>query len=129
MIVQGDIAKIIYKDCEQFGLPVYQKDNTPTGKVTSERIVVIPKSGTIETYWEKCFVEVNFCVPDKNGQADIIRMDELERMAINVLKYSSGVYDDTRYCYKKESSSREADEELGCHYVNVRLLFKIQNVL
>lgn len=127
MIVQGDIAKILYKDCKQFGLPVYQKYNTPTGKVTQERIVVIPKSGTVETYWEKCFVEVNFCVPDKKGKANLIRMDELEREAVKALKYGSGMYDGTRYKYKKESTSREEDMELGCHFVNVRLLFKILN--
>lgn len=127
MIVQGDIAKILYKDCQQFGLPVYQKDNTPTGKVVKERIVVIPKSGTPDTYWEKCYVEVNFCVPDKKGKADLIRMDELEREAVKVLKYGSGMYDNTRYRYKKESTSREEDIELGCHFVNVRLLFEILN--
>lgn len=128
MITQGDIAKILYSDCQCFGLPVYQKDNTPVGKVTTERIVVIPKSGTIDTYWEKCYVEVNFCVPDKKGKADLIRMDELEREAVAILKYRSGEYDDTRYRYKKESTSREEDVELGCHFVNVRLLFEILNV-
>lgn len=127
MIVQGDIANIIYMDCQQFDLPVYPKDNVPVGKVTNERIVVIPKSGATETYWEKCFVEVNFCVPDKNGEADLIRLTELERMAVAVLKYKSGMYDDTRYRYKKESTSREKDIELECHFVNVRLLFEILN--
>lgn len=127
MITQGDIAKILYSDCQCFGLPVYQKDNTPVGKVTTERIVVIPKSGTVDTYWEKCYVEVNFCVPDKKGKADLIRMDELERKAVSVLGSNSGVYDNTRYRYTKESTSREEDNELGCHFVNVRLLFEILN--
>lgn len=127
MIVQGDIAKILYKDCLQFGLPVYQKDNTPTGKLKKERIVVIPKSGTMDTYWEKCFVEVNICVPDKDGVADLIRLDELERRIARDLKFKSGVYDSTRYMYQRQSTSRERDIELGCHFVNIRLLFKILN--
>ena len=127
MIAQGDIAKILYTDCQVFDIDVYQKDNLPKGKVLKERIVVIPKSGVMEAYWEKCYVEVNFCVPDIKGQANLIRMDELERMALENLRYSTGVYDDTLYRYKKESTSREEDAELGCHYVNIRLLFEIFN--
>lgn len=127
MIAQGDIAKILYTDCQVFDIDVYQKDNLPKGKVLKERIVIIPKSGVMEAYWEKCYVEVNFCVPDIKGQANLIRMDELERMALENLRYSTGVYDDTLYRYKKESTSREEDAELGCHYVNIRLLFEIFN--
>lgn len=127
MITQGDIAKILYKDCKVFGLPVYQKENTPKGKVTKERIVVIPKAGATEMYWEKCYVEVNFCVPDVKGQANLVRMDELERLAVSQLKKKSGIWDSTRYIYRKDSTSREQDTELGCHFVNVRLLFEILN--
>lgn len=128
MITQGDIAKILYTDCKVFGLPVYQKDNVPKGKVTKERIVVIPKSGSVQRFWEKCYVEVNFCVPDIKGQANLIRMDELEREAVRVLNRVSGTFDNTRYRYSKDSTSREEDTELGCHFVNVRLLFEILNV-
>ena len=128
MIVQGDIAKILVKDCMQFGIDVYQKDSTPNGKVTKERIVVIPKKGSPDMYWEKCYVEVNICVPDVNKRANTLRLDELERDVVGVLKSSCGVYDGTRYRYKKESTSREEDIELGCHFVNVRLLFEILNV-
>ena len=95
MITQGDIAKILYTDCQVFGLPVYQKDNTPKGKVTKERIVIIPKSGSVQRFWEKCYVEVNFCVPDIKGQANLIRMDELEREAVKVLNRVSGTFDNT----------------------------------
>lgn len=128
MITQGDIAKILVMDCKALGLPVYQMGNTPEGKVTKERVVVIPKKGSLDTYWEKCYVEVNLCAPDKNGLADIPRLDELERRAVSLLKSSCGVYDETRYRYSKDSTSREQDTELGCHYVNVRLLFEILNV-
>lgn len=127
MITQGDIAKILYKDCKVFGLPVYQKENTPKGKVTKERVVVIPKAGATERYWEKCYVEVNFCVPDIKGQANLVRMDELERLAVSQLKKKSGIWDSTRYIYRKDNTSREQDTELGCHFVNVRLLFEILN--
>lgn len=128
MITQGDIYKILYRDCEVFEFPRYSRDNVPDGKVTRERIVIIPKQGSPDTYWEKCYVEVNFCVPDKKGKTDEIRLDELERLAVARLKKGIGVWDGTRYRYSKESSGREADVELGCHYVNVRLLFEILNV-
>lgn len=128
MITQADIYEIIYRDCEVFDIPRYSRDNAPKGKITQERIVIIPKRGTPDTYWEKSYVEVNFCVPDKKGVIDEIRLKELERWAVSELKRKSGIWDDTRYRYSKESSGNEADEELGCHYVNVRLLFEILNV-
>lgn len=128
MITQGDIYQILYLDCEVFGLDRYSDKNVPDGRVTSERIVIIPKRSSADTYWEKCYVEVNFCVPDKRGKADEVRLCELERFAVECLKRSVGVWDDTRYRYAKDSSGIEADVELGCHYVNVRLLFEILNV-
>lgn len=129
MILQGDIAKIIYSDCMVLGLPIYQKDNTPKGKVTQERIVIIPKPDTPETYWNKCFIEVNFCVPDVKGVANLVRLDEVERIAVNALNRKTGIYDGTRYKYSKYSTGREEDSELGCHFVNVRILFETLNII
>ena len=76
-------------------------------------------------------MEVNICVPDiKKGVADIARLQELERKAVLVFKDASGESDSSHYAYSINSiSGMNRDEGLGCHYVNVRLLFEILNVM
>lgn len=128
MIVQSDIVDILYLDCVQFGMDVYRKGNIPSGEVKKERIVIIPKTPSTETYWKKSFVEINFCVPNlKNGKANLARLAELERWGNRVFNKSS-LSDGTRYRYSVDSSSIEEDGELKCHYVNIRILFEVLNI-
>ena len=130
MIVTTDIANILYKDCKAFGIEVYQAGNIPDEdkKLSSERIIIIAKSQSPETIWKKGFVEVNLCVPDMDGDANLIRLQELERKAQEVLDDVVGEYDGSNYYYLIDSIGIEADTELKCHYVNVRLLFQVLNV-
>lgn len=130
MIVTTDIANILYKDCKAFGIEVYQAGNIPDEhkKLSSERVIIRTKSQSPETYWKKGFVEVNLCVPDMDGDANLIRLQELERKAQEVLDEVVGEYDGSNYYYLIDSISIEADTELRCHYVNVRLLFQVLNV-
>lgn len=129
MITTSDIADIIYVACGQFDIPVYRKGYIPDGVVDSERIVVIPKEQTPQTYWKKCFVEVNICVPDlNNGVADLDRLQDLERMAQLLLDDKVGQRDSTSFRYGIESlNGINRDENMKCHYVNVRLLFEVLN--
>ena len=130
MIVTTDIANILYKDCEAFGIEVYQAGNIPDEhkKLSSERVIIRTKSQSPETYWKKGFVEVNLCVPDMDGDANLIRLQQLERKAQEVLGDVVGDYDGSNYYYLIDSIGIEADTELRCHYVNVRLLFQVLNV-
>lgn len=130
MIVTTDIANILYKDCKAFGIEVYQAGNIPDEhkKLSSERVIIRTKSQSPETYWKKGFVEVNLCVPDMDGDANLIRLQELERKAQEVLDEVVGEYDGSNYYYLIDSIGIEADTELRCHYVNVRLLFQVLNV-
>ena len=130
MIVTTDIANILYKDCKAFGIEVYQAGNIPDEdkKLSSERIIIIAKSQSPETIWKKGFVEVNLCVPDMDGDANLIRLQELERKAQEVLDDVVGEYDGSNYYYLIDSIGIEADTELRCHYLNVRLLFQVLNV-
>ena len=130
MIVTTDIANILYKDCKAFGIEVYQAGNIPDEhkKLSSERVIVRTKSQSPETYWKKGFVEVNLCVPDMDGDANLIRLQELERKAQEVLDEVVGEYDGSNYYYLIDSIGTEADTELRCHYVNVRILFQVLNV-
>ena len=130
MIVTTDIANILYKDCKAFGIEVYQAGNIPDEhkELSSERAIIRTKSQSPETYWKKGFVEVNLCVPDMDGDANLIRLQELERKAQEVLDEVVGEYDGSHYYYSIDSIGTEADTELRCHYVNVRLLFQVLNV-
>ena len=130
MIVTTDIANILYKDCEAFGMEVYQSGNIPDEdkELSSERVIIRTKSQSPETYWKKGFVEVNLCVPDMDGDANLIRLQEFERKAQEILDEVVGEYDGSNYYYLIDSLGIEADTELRCHYVNVRILFQVLNV-
>lgn len=130
MIVTTDIANILYKDCKAFGIEVCQSGNIPDEdkELSSERIIIIAKSQSPETIWKKGFVEVNLCVPDMDGKANLIRLQELERKAQEVLDDAVGEFDGSSYYYQIDQIGTEADTALKCHYVNVRLLFQVLNV-
>lgn len=129
MIVTTDIGNILYRDCEAFGMEVYQKGNIPDGEITTERIIIRTKRQTPETYWKKGFVEVNLCVPDiRPDIANLTRLCILERQAMDVLGDVVSSYDGSVYHYSIDSIGIEADASLKCHYVNVRILFEVLNV-
>ena len=130
MIVTTDIANILYDACKAFGIEVYQAGNIPDEhkRLSSERVIIRAKSQSSETYWKKGFVEVNLCVPDVNSDANLIRLQELERKAQEVLDDVVGEYDGSNYWFTIDSIGTEADTELRCHYVNVRILFQVLNV-
>lgn len=129
MIVSSDISDIIYKDCSVFGIERERFGNILDGDLVKERIVVFTKTLSTEDFWNEVFVNVNFCVPDKTGRADLSRLQEIEREAWEYLKSSTGLFDGTRYRYSIRSSSIEEDEKMKCHYVNVILKFEVLNVM
>lgn len=124
MIVTGDVATILVRDCEKLGITTYRKGYVPES--TSERIIVIAKPQLDGTYWRKGFVEVNMMVPDVKGVANLSRLNQLERIAKGHFE-SVGEYDGTTYSYSIESIGQEEDTSLKCHYVNVRILFQTLN--
>lgn len=130
MIVTTDIANILYKDCKALGMEVYQSGNIPDEdkELSSERVIIIAKSQSPEAIWKKGFVEVNLGVPDMDGKANLIRLQELERKAQEVLDDVVGEFDGSSYYYQIDQIGTEADTALKCHYVNVRLLFQVLNV-
>lgn len=129
MIVTTDIANILYRDCQPFGISIVPHGKKLTGPMKSERIVIHAKKQQPETYWKKSFVEVNFCVPDlKEGEANTIRLNELEKQAQSILDDVTGRYDGTTYHYSIDTIGTEEDTALKCHNVNVRILFEVLNV-
>ena len=129
MIVTTDIADILYRDCKDFGIEIVPFGKTLTGELKEERITIHVKGQTPEKIWEKCFVDVNLCVPDLGVNiAHTLRLKALERTAKKKFKSVTGTFDGTRYLYEVDTISIEADTALKCHFVNVRLLFNVLNV-
>lgn len=129
MITTTDIANILYRDCKSFGIGLVPFGRTLTGVLTEECITIHVKGQTPSTYWEKCFVEVNLCVPDiRVNEVNTRRLNELERVAKKKFKSVSSYYDGTGYRYGGVTSI-EADTALKCHFVNCRLLFNVINTI
>ena len=129
MIVTTDIADILYRDCKAFGIGIVPFGKTLTGELKDERITIHVKGQTPEKIWEKCFCEVNLCVPDLGMNiANTLRLKALERTAKGKFKSVIGTFNGTRYLYEVDTISIEADTALKCHFVNCRLLFNTLNV-
>lgn len=129
MIVTTDIADILYRDCKDFGIEIVPFGKTLTGELKEERITIHVKGQTPSKYWEKCFCEVNLCVPDLAVNiANTIRLKKLERLAKKRFKSVTGMFDGTRYHYEVDTITIEADTALKCHFVNCRILFNALNV-
>lgn len=130
MIVTIDIADILFRDCKDFGIMIVPFGKVLTGELTKERITIHVKGQTPEKIWEKCFVEVNLCVPDLGVNiAHTLRLKALERTAKKKFKSVTGTFDGTRYLYEVDTISIEADTALKCHFVNCRLLFNVLNTI
>ena len=130
MIVTKDIEEILITDLSSVidvG-SIYGPDDIPAGKVTSERVVIIPKETRTEKYFNKCFVEVNWCVPDLGDYPNSLRLQEVERVTKPFFD-KVGQFDGTTYRYGIESSGIKRDKDLECHYVNTRVLFEIINTI
>lgn len=130
MITSEDIALIIAEDLKGFGMAIYTKGHIPVkGIEKNGRIVIIPKTNDDGTIFDKCFVEVNFNLPDVNEEADY-RLDKIERDAYKLLrKGKAGKFEDQWYNISFSSRSREEDTQLKCHYVHIQLLFETLNTL
>lgn len=129
MIVTTDIADILYRDCKAFGIDIVPFGKTLTGELKGERITIHVKGQTPSKYWEKCFCDVNLCVPDLGMNiANTLRLKELERKAKGLFKSVTGEFDGTRYNYEIDTIHIEADTALKCHFINCRILFNALNV-
>lgn len=130
MIVTTDIADILYRDCKAFGIGIVPFGKTLTDDLKEERITIHVKGQTPSKYWEKCFCDVNLCVPDLGlGIANTLRLKELERKAKELFKSANGEFDGTRYNYGVDTIHIEADTALKCHFINCRLLFNVLNTI
>jgi len=130
MITTTDAANILYTACKIFGMPVYQAGNIPEGKVGKDgRVVIHVKEHTPGSTWKKGFVEINlFAADTPKGKSDLIRLNELERMAVKDLK-GMGWHDGTAYTFSVASTIPMENADLKAHYINAKVLFKVLNTM
>lgn len=131
MITTTDAANILYTACKNiFGMPVYQAGNIPAGKVGKDgRVVIHTKEHTPGSTWKKGFIEVNLFVADTpHGNADLTRLNELERMATKSLK-DMGWHDGTAYRFEVASTIPMENANLKAHCINTKVLFKVLNTM
>lgn len=130
MITTSDIANIIYSDARRLEIPeVYQSGNIPSGAVTSERVIVIVNEETRDVYWNTSVVKVNILVPDVDllGTADLVRLQEVQRLALRLFDSRTAEYDGTWYYYEVAGSGVFAESGRNYHFVNIRINFKVLN--
>lgn len=130
MITTTDTANILYKVCQGFRMPVYQDGNVAKGKIGKDgRVVIHVKEQTPESVWKKGFVEINlFAADTKDGNADLIRLNELERMAHKILNVVDR-YDGTVYKATIASTIPHENKDLEAHFINAKVLFKVMNTM
>lgn len=126
MITLTDVANIVYSILAPLGYETYQKGNIPKGPITAERITIHAKGLTPETIWKKCFVDVNLICPDIEDEANTPRLNEMEREIAPLLE-RTGEYDGTTYTMNEPTSDFLENPSFHCHYINLRVLFQIQN--
>jgi hypothetical protein len=130
MITTGDIEQYFYDKCSMFGLQVYKSDTSPSSAAAKEYIVIHVKRQTSEKFNVKCFVEINFVVPDtKTGLAQKKRLNALEKTAIDALRRGGEWIGNDFLSYQGEDKGIEADIDLKSHYVNIELLCEFKNLM
>lgn len=130
MITTEDMGLLISKHLGVFGMPVFIKGHIPFEDIHEEgRITITPKEDSDGRIFDKCFVEVNFILPDISQEANY-RLDDIERDAYELFKDGyAGEYNGQWYSISFSRRSRERDEQLNSHYVHIQLLFETLNTL
>ena len=124
------MALLVSLQLAAFEMPIYIKGHIPFGEIPADgRITILPKADDDGTIFDKCFVEVNFILPDIEQEANA-RLDTLERDAYDLFRKGlAGEYNGQWYQISYSRRSREEDPQLKSHYVHFQLMFQILNVL
>lgn len=112
-----------------YGMGKYKGWTFPDKPITENRCVVLCNQDSPDTYWETFSAFVNLCVPDKNGTADTKTLEELESMGKAMFKdIPPAQIGDEWYFIMISRVTKEEDTNLKCHYISIKLNFKILNV-
>lgn len=125
----SDVKNILCRDAMLLGIDVYPSDNVPIG-ANGERAIVFADKFTSQKIWNKCPSMVNIMVPDLDdiGNANLIRLEELENMCMELFKDSTDEYGGETYTYSYDSIGIKGEEGSHSHYISIRLTFQTLNV-
>lgn len=131
MMTTSDIGDILFLYCSTLSVKDVQRGwNFDKGEVAAERVTVSVKPVSGGRGWAKAYAEVNVCVPDlPDGDADLVRLAELEREYVGAFGINVGRKDGVNYRFKRESAGMLDDASLRLHYINIRVLFEFQNTI
>lgn len=132
MITTSDIGDILFLHLSGLSVKDVRRDGNlhPRGELTEERVTLKVKPITAGKPWSKAYVEVNILVPDmEDGQADLIRLSELEAEYVAAFGWNTSTRGGIRYRFGRESVGLMDDGQLRCHYVNIRVLFEFLNLI
>lgn len=126
----SEIGDIIYTRCKGLSVADVRRGwNVGAGEVAAERVCVVVKPVSYAKGWNRAFAEVNVCVPDIQGEADLVRLADLEGEYSAAFGLNTGVFRGARYRFRRESAGLMDDAALRLHYVNIRVLFEFINVI
>lgn len=130
-MTSSDIGDILFLHCSTLSVKDVQRGwNFTKGEVATERVTVTVKPVSGGRAWGKAYAEINVCVPDlPDGDADLIRLAELEREYVGAFGINVGRKDGVNYRFKRESAGMLDDASLRLHYINIRVLFEFQNTI
>lgn len=125
-----DIRRIMYRTLQVFGMEVCYGEDLPEGELTEERAAIATSSGEPGKIWEDCMVTISLCVPDlASGVAALTRLDELEKAALQLFADGiTGEWNGNHYLISLQKHGVEADKQIRCHYVSIKVLFETLNV-
>lgn len=127
MITQSDQLEVVYDMCRGYGVEVYMPKTFPDDGVMTERIVILGGRIIDGSIWDRSPIRVNWCVPDINGEPDLVRLKEVEHIMRRDFRRGGGRIDGEPYRFQRESMETVTDEGLKVHYVNVTLQFGTLN--
>lgn len=120
----------MYRMLQVFGMVVCYGEDLPDGELTEERAAIATSSGEPGKIWDGCIVSVSLCVPDlTNGVASLSRLSELESDALRMfIDGITGEWNGDHYLITLQKHGIEADTQMRCHYVALKLLFETLNI-
>lgn len=128
MITPNDIGKYFYDMFREYGVEERLAKNMPYKPIDDELIVVITSEEHYGKYWFECVVKVNWCVPDIEGEEHSPRTDEVQEIMKQHFQ-GCGELKNRYFTYRMATFGTVTDADMRCHYVNLTLTFKIQNIL
>lgn len=129
-LTTADIRRIMFRKLQAFGMDVCYGEDLPEGELTEEHAAIATSGSEAGKIWADCIVTISLCVPDlTSGVAALSRLAELEAIALQ--EYGDGVvgeWNDDHYLITLQRHAIEADKQMRCHYVSLKLLFETLNV-